>query len=198
MAISRLTSESDVKRRLLQKLKAGTGLMVDIETEVNELQKQGHYTQAFLTQWMAVEQIAIHINRTSQVCNWCEDTFKSIANNLKDVGYKDETFKKKVYEPLFSKYLASRSSFEKINADQVYKCLKKFDSNVDEFKIKQLLGDKLSGDLAKKRSGKIQKTIRKQRNEIIHKNGRIHNSDYLLNQPLFDYFFQVILRLKAK
>jgi len=198
MAKVRLTTEVDAKRRLLQKLQDGAGLVVDIDSERKKLQEQGHITQSFLTQWMAVEQIAIHIIRTSQVCNWCEDTFKSLANNLKDVGYKDETFEKKVYEPLFSKYLASRSSFEKINADQVYKCLNKFHSDVDEFKIKQLLGDKLSGDLAKMRSGKTQKTIRKQRNEIIHKNGRINDSDYLMNQPFFDYFFQIIERLKAK
>lgn len=198
MAAPRLTTEADVKRRLLKKLQSGAGLLVDIEGEVNELQKQEHYTQAFLTQWMAVEQIAIHIIRTSQVCNWCEDTFKTLASNLNDIGYTDDTFEKKVYDPLFSKYSASRNSFEKINADQVFKCLKKLKPEVDEFQIKQLLGDKLSGDLAKKRSVKIQKTIRKQRNEIIHKNGRITDSDYLSNQPFFDYFFKIIGEVSIK
>ncbi|WP_105264929.1 hypothetical protein [Pseudoalteromonas sp. T1lg76] len=192
MTVNRLTSAEDVKRRLLKKLQNGQGLLVDIEIEVSELQKQGHYTQAFLTQWMAVEQIAIHIIRTSQVCNWCEDAFKSLTHNLKDIGFSDESFEEKIYEPLFSKYLASRSSFEKINADQVYKCLKKIVPEVDEFKLKQLLADKLSKELAVQRTGSVQKTVRKQRNEIIHKNGRISEADYQGNQPFFDYFFQVI------
>jgi hypothetical protein len=196
MASPRLTSDANVKGRLLQKLKSGNDLIVNIEVEVNGLQKQGHHTQAFLTQWMAVEQIAIHIIRTAQVCNWCEDTFKSLSSNLEDIGYTDETFEKKVYEPLFSKYLASRSSFEKINVDQVFKCLKKFNSELDEYKIKQLLADKLTGELVKQRTGKTQKTIRKQRNELIHRNGRISEPDYQSNQPFFDYFFQVITEVK--
>lgn len=157
MTPPRLTSDANVKRRLLNKLQSDEGFNADIENEVEELQKQGHYTQAFLTQWMAVEQIAIHIIRTAQVCNWCEDTFKSLSRNLEGIGYTDETFEKKVYEPLFSKYLASRSSFEKINADQVFKCLKKFNSELNEYKIKQLLGDKLTGELVKQRTGKTQK-----------------------------------------
>tara|TARA_R110000822_G_C15338565_1_gene495782 strand:- start:6328 stop:6924 length:597 start_codon:yes stop_codon:yes gene_type:complete len=196
MAVTRLTRSEDVKRRLLNKLISGNGLVVDIEVEVNELQKQGHHTQAFLTQWMAVEQIAIHIILTAQVCNWCEDTFKSLSRNLEDIGYTDETFEKKVYEPLFSKYLASRSSFEKINVDQVFKCLEKFQPELDEYKIKQLLADKLTGELVKQRTGKTQKTIRKQRNELIHRNGRITEADYQSNQPYFDYFLQIITEVK--
>jgi hypothetical protein len=197
MVIGRTASEKEIgaKRRLLQKLQAGSKLDMDIREEVNELVLAGHYTQAFLTEWMAAEQIAIHIIRTSVVCNWCEDTFNSIKANLGDVGYKEETFEKKIYDPLFSKYSASRSNFEKINAEQVYKCLSKLISSLDEYKIKQLLADKLNKELIIQRTGKVQTTIRKQRNDIIHKNGRIDAKDYKLNQPYFDYFFEVIQTL---
>jgi len=100
----RLTREADTKRRLLQKLQASNKLIFDIGEEVEGLVSSGHYTQAFLTQWMAVEQVAIHIIKASMVCNWCEDTFNSISYNLGDVGYRPETIEKKIYEPLFSKY----------------------------------------------------------------------------------------------
>jgi hypothetical protein len=194
MVVRRTASEKEIgaKRRLLQRLQAGSKLDMDIHEEVKGLVLAGHYTQAFLTQWMAAEQIAIHVIRTSVVCNWCEDTFNSITYNLGDVGYKEETFEKKIYEPLFSKYLASRSSFEKIDAERVYKSLSKLINNLDEYKVKQLLADKLNKELIVQKTGNVQITIRKQRNDIIHKNGRIDANRYELNQPYFDYFFDVI------
>lgn len=187
--------EVDAKRRLLQKLQSGNKFVQDIDKDVQALVSSELYTQAFLTQWMTVEQIAIHIIRTSVVCNWCEDTFNSISHNLGDVGFKAETFEKKVYEPLFSKYMASRSVFERINADQVFNCLSKFDNVLDEYKIKELLADKLNKHLLPLYSGNINKTVRKLRNEIVHTNYRISKEEFLECEPYFDYFFSVTSKL---
>lgn len=200
MAKQKLKAElaKDADKRLLNKLALNTFGLDSVTTEAEVLVSQGHYTQAFLTQWMLVENIAVHLIRTSVVCNWCESAFNSLVHQLGDLGFSQESYEKKLFEPLFSHYISARSNFEKINVDQVLKCLQRFHTDIDEFQIKQLLGDRLTGEFAKSKSKDFPKTIRKVRNELIHKNGRLNETDYLRSLPFFEYFFSVIETIKAE
>ena len=100
-------SEQDKKIRFLRRLSKLEKLDLVNTDEIDSLLVVGNFTQAFLTQWMAVEKTAKHLAKVGVICAWCDKTFESLHKALGDVGYNQQILEKKIFDSLYTKYAES-------------------------------------------------------------------------------------------
>ena len=193
-------SDSDKKLRLLKRLSKVERFSVSGVEEINSLIKCKNYTQAFLTQWMAVEKSAKNIAKTGVLCVWCEKAFESLHKALGDVGYTQLKLESKLFDTLYTRYSESRSSgFDTLNVENVKSSLNNLKIDYDLHKITVLLSSKPDKDSAKKNWPNHKKqTIRNIRNKIIHGDGRITSDEYSMYLPYFENYFSIIVDLKEQ
>lgn len=187
-------SDQDKKDRFLKRLSRLEAIDVVNQDEVNSLLTSGNNTQAFLTQWMAVEKTAKHIAKVGIICAWCEKAFESLDKSLGDIGFSQNTLEKKVFDTLYTRYSEARTSgFDSININNFMRALVILDANYKEHDLNVLLASKADKDSQSNAWPKNQKqTIRKIRNGLIHTDGRISRKDYDDYLPYFERYFLMI------
>jgi len=184
-------SKKDKKSRFLKRL---SRLEVVNQDEVISLLKSGNNTQAFLTQWMAVEKTAKHIAKVGSICGWCEKAFESLNKSLGDIGFSQESLEKKIFDTLYTRYSEARTSgFDTININHLMSALVVLGVNKNDHELTVLLASKPDKNSQNKDWPKGRKqTIRKIRNGLIHADGRISREDYNDYSPYFEKYFLII------
>lgn len=187
-------SNQGKKSRFLKRLSKLEAIEMVNQNEVDSLLASGNDTQAFLTQWMAVEKTAKHITKVGGICLWCEKAFESLNKTLGDIGFSQESLEKKIFDTLYTRYSEARASaFDTINIDQFIKALSALGANHNEHCLTVLLASKADKNSQNKDWPKGRKqTIRKIRNGLIHADGRISREDYDDYLPYFKKYFLIV------
>jgi hypothetical protein len=187
---------------LLDKLKKSKVLEYDNDLkEAKDLEKHGFYASAFLRDWQVIESVCrelmIHYRACEEVDSISGKIFKRLAKQPIDVNVNN--LKLQIRNVLYSdaKKRATHSS-RNINVGIVEKVFSFFDLNHEPTIIRYLLADELKKGETLPQGIEIRKTIRKQRNSIVHKNGNMTLEEFEEIKPFIEYFYDLIYQVKEQ
>ena len=169
----------------------------DIE-EAHALAQSSFYTPAFLRRWQIVEVISRELMINMSACSAAKETSEKLFRVLKkqNIDISKNNLNTNMQNILISSARDRiESHFKYIDVCQVEKALKCLEVEYDSHKLTYLLATKVKEQVS---GAPIKKTIREQRNDIIHKNLSIDQKRHDELIPFFDHFFDIITQVIEK
>ncbi len=166
--------------------------------EADALAQSGFYTPAFLRRWQIVEMISRILMINESACSAAEKTSEKLFQVLKkqNIDISKNNLNTQMQNILISSARDQiESHFKYINVSQVEKALKCLEAEYDPHKLAYLLATNVKEQVS---DAPIKKTIREQRNEIVHKNNSIDQKRHDELIPFFDHFFDIITQVIEK
>jgi len=184
------------------KVKKSKVLVFDEDLKEAEcLENQGFYTSAFLRHWQVIEAVCRELMILYRTCNEVSTLSKKLFKKLtkQSVDFKAYNLDSQICDVLFSETKKRlETSTKYIDVGVIGKAFESFELGHDMQKLRYLMASQLKEKDEIPEGGTHRKTIREQRNEIIHRNGSLQQEEFDKIMPFIRYFFDLIAKIKER
>jgi len=156
------------------------------------------FTEAFLSSYILIEHITMQLTHSHQAYQDSEKLTNRLSTKLKKVKggifIEQEELKILLFNSIFPhEKEKSNAKRNYINVAAIKKALAKLKINYNSLEIDYLLSDTLNKTNSEKLPSHLPRmTIRRKRNNIVHRNEEILKDYYNKTSDFFSYFFDLI------
>lgn len=169
--------------------------------EADALQQQGFFTSSFLRYWQVVESVSRELMVQYRACGEADEIGEKICGKLikQNIDINANSLKSQLYDVLYSsaKKRAGESA-KYINVSVIESAVADLSLKYDTDKLRYLLSSQLNKGASIPVGIVLRKTIRTQRNDIIHKNGNLSREELEEIKPIIQHFFDLVDQIKEQ
>lgn len=196
-------SGDELKQLMLAEVNKSPVFQIDKDlATAKALTASGFYTSAFLQYWQITEVIAKELMVISKYAADCVDatskTIKSLKKHLKTNARDiDQTQLAKDLQVSFVSLFKVKAEQSSRNLDiaAITKCLKTLGLAFNDELLQYLLATKVK-TLPAGIQFADKSTVRERRNQLVHRNGQLSDTDLTELLPVFNHFFDLIKQAK--
>lgn len=186
----------------LNKVKTSKVLVYETDLkEADELEQHGFCTSAFLRRWQVIEAVSRELMILYRACVEVDTLGEKIFNKLlkQSININANNLKSQINNLIYSDAKKrSETSAKYIDIGVIESFLNSLDLKYDTLMVRYLIASKLNKSDTLPAGVDLRKTIREQRNDIIHKNGKLSQDAFEKIKPCIHHFFGLIDQIKEQ